>query len=265
MLPRIDYIWRVVATGFCFAVFGLGGMLLGLLVFPLVAALPGSRDRSELRTRRLIGQCFRLFLGLARLLGVGKVTVRNAELLGSARGVLVLANHPTLLDVVVLISCLPEADCVVKEALWRNPFLRSVVKGAGYVSNASPTGMLEECGARLRKGRALLIFPEGTRSVPGEAMRLQRGAARLLLRQPVPVLPVTMRCDPPTLMKDVPWYKVPPRPWHIQVMVHPPVELLPEPSATEPESVAVRQLTKELRITFERKLAEHENAYRRTA
>ena len=80
-------------------------------------------------------------------------------------GLLVLANHPTLIDVVCLISLLPNADCVVKRAVARNPFMRGPVRAAGYISNDDGAGLVDDCVAAVHAGGTLVIFPEGTRSV----------------------------------------------------------------------------------------------------
>lgn len=266
MLQRLDFAWRLLATGFCFACFGLGGLVIGVTLFPVAAMLPGTVEQRRQRVQHLVRAACRLFLRTVQLLGVGRVTVTNATALAGNGRRLVLANHPTLLDVVVLIALLPQADCVVKQALWRNPFLRSVVRGAGYVSNSSPEALLRECGVLLRDERSLLLFPEGTRSQPGQPLAFQRGAARIALQTGTPILPVTLTCEPPTLMKDSPWYRIPSRRWHIRVMAHGPVStecLLDRRDIPEP--AAVRRLTASLQALFERKLEEHELAYQRIA
>ena len=66
-------------------------------------------------------------------------------------GLLVLANHPTLIDVVCLISLLPNADCVVKRAVARNPFMRGPVRAAGYISNDDGAGLVDDCVAAARR------------------------------------------------------------------------------------------------------------------
>ena len=56
-----------------------------------------------------------------------------------------------------------------------------------------------------------MIFPEGTRTVPGQPMQMQRGAANVALRGARVLTPVFITCDPPTLSKNLPWYRIPPR------------------------------------------------------
>lgn len=137
---------------------------------------------------------------------------------------LVVANHPTLLDVVFLASRMPQADCIVKAEAWRNPFLRRVVEVAGYVPNSSGPEVVEACVERLRSGRSVIVFPEGTRSPHTGLHRFQRGAAHISMRSGVPMTPVVIRCNPPALKRGQPWWDVPDRKLILSLDVGPPCE-----------------------------------------
>lgn len=265
-LERLDFAWRLLGTAIGFTLFGIGALILATLVFPIIAVTSWSTDTRRRRCQRMIQLSFRGFVGTLRLLGVADVRFSGEQRLTGDKPMLVLANHPTLLDVVILISRMPQADCVVKQALWRNLFMGGVVRAAGYVSNSSPQQVVDDCSQLLGGERALVLFPEGTRSVPGQPLRFQRGAARVALKSKVPIVPVTVSCDPPTLMKNTPWYRIPPRRMVFRFVVHAPVdvpELLDEPGLPEP--AAVRRLTEALQELFERKIEEHERTYRETA
>jgi 1-acyl-sn-glycerol-3-phosphate acyltransferase len=71
--------------------------------------------------------------------------------------------------------------------------------------------MIHAAEAALQAGETLLMFPEGTRTVPGQPMALQRGAANVALRAARVLTPVFISCEPPTLSKNLPWYRIPPR------------------------------------------------------
>jgi 1-acyl-sn-glycerol-3-phosphate acyltransferase len=123
-------IWHATASAIAFALFGLGGVLLPLAVFPLLRVLPGSREERELRCQRAVQRGFRIYLALIDAIGVVRMRVAGAEELRRP-GQLVVVNHPTLLDAVFLISLMPQADCVAKQATWWNPFRRGVVSATG--------------------------------------------------------------------------------------------------------------------------------------
>ena len=160
---RLNHGWRIVATGLSFFAFGVGGVLLWALAFPMLALMVRKPARRQTLSRRLVQRSFAFHIELMRVLGVLSYEVRGRERL-QRDGLLILANHPTLIDVVFLISLLPNADCVVKSSLARNPFTRGPVRAAGYVCNDDGAGLVEDCIAAVRRGGNLIIFPEGTRS-----------------------------------------------------------------------------------------------------
>ena len=86
----------------------------------------------------------------------------------------------------------PNADCVVKAQLFRNPFMRGVISSTGYISNADPDKLLDDCADSLAKGNNLIIFPEGTRVAPGDKPPLQSGFAGLYKLINLPVVPIAV-------------------------------------------------------------------------
>lgn len=239
----LDRGWRIFGTGLSFACFGLGGVLLSLTLFPLIRLTSRDRDTTRRRVQLAMHYTFRLFVLEMTLLGVISYQVEGRERLRRG-GTLVVANHPSLIDVVLLIALMPEADCIVKQALWRNPFLRWPVAWADYTPNSdSAEQLVQSCAAKLRAGRSLIVFPEGTRTRPGQPLTMQRGAARIALAAGAEVLPVTIVCKPRMLGKNQAWYKVPPRPGHWHVVVGEPLHAADFAAAGVPEPLAARRLT----------------------
>jgi 1-acyl-sn-glycerol-3-phosphate acyltransferase len=173
MVKSISYIWRLFATGFCFFSFGLGGLLLWMLVFPILSILPGDRLQRISRGQKAVHYSFYFFIGLMHRMGVMTYEINGLEKLNRP-GQLIIANHPTLVDIVFIISRVKQVNCIVKEQLWHNPFMRGPILNAGYISNGDPEKMIDECVQWLRSGGAMIIFPEGTRSIPGKPCRFQR-------------------------------------------------------------------------------------------
>jgi 1-acyl-sn-glycerol-3-phosphate acyltransferase len=247
---RCDRLWRTLATGFCFAYFLLGGLLQSLLLFPVVYALPGSRARKAQRMRALQQRSFAVFVRLMECLGLIRVRLHNTELVARSPGCLVIANHPTLIDVVILFACLPRANCVVKGELWHNRYLKGVMRAAGFISNVSAEQLLRGCQGALNTGEAVLIFPEGSRTPVGEAPSFKRGCANVAVRTGAPILTAFITCEPRTLTKGAPWYRIPPRRADIDVYF---TEILQPASLVDDFSDkprAARLLTKHLEHYF---------------
>jgi len=239
MEKRETYLWRIAVTGTCFTLFGLGGLILGLLVFPAMMLLPGDAARRRARTRGLVQRAFRLFVYVMNGGGGISYEIQGRERLGRP-GQLVIANHPTLVDVVLIVAFTPAPACVVKVALFHNPFTRRVVQAAGYISNSPTDEMIERSAAALRADDCLVMFPEGTRTRPGQPFAFNRGAASVALRAARVLTPVYIRCEPVVLPKGDSWYKVPPRRPHFTLEVGDDIDLAPYRELPPPK--ASRQL-----------------------
>src|SRR5688500_12866328 len=116
MGDRLDHAWRVIGTGISFLTFGLGGLFLRVFVIPPMQWFIRDDLTRQRRVRRVVQRSFGLFVEWMRVLGVMTYEIRGRHRL-QRDGLLVLANHPTLIDVVLLVSLLPNADCVVKSAV----------------------------------------------------------------------------------------------------------------------------------------------------
>ncbi len=219
MNKQINHLWRVIATGICFTFFGLGGLFLTVFIFPVQKLFYKGSIEQNRAARKTVHYTFKFFIGLMSFTGVFKYSLQKVEKLKHLHGHLIMANHPSLIDVVVLISIIPNADCVVKAHLFKNPFIRGVVKNTGYISNAQPEGLLQDCKASLAEGNNLIIFPEGTRTKPGQKIKFQRGAANIAIRCQAPVTSVLIKVEPTTLTKSEPWYKVPDKKAHFSAQI----------------------------------------------
>ncbi len=249
MLAKLSHAWRVLATGLSFALFGIGGLFLRVIVFPLLALCvrePGARQRAARASIRI---SFRAFVAVMRGLGVLRYEVHGLDKL-EREGQLILANHPTLIDTVFLIAFVPNADCIVKGALWNNPFTGGPVRAARYINNDRGPELIEDCIASLRAGGNLIIFPEGTRTPRGGAAELKRGAANVAVRGARPITPVVIRCSPPTLGKGDKWWHVPPRQAHFRIEVKDDIGIDPFRAGETSDVVAARRLTEYLQQFF---------------
>jgi 1-acyl-sn-glycerol-3-phosphate acyltransferase len=208
---RIDRIWRAFGVGLYLAVIGVGGSLLAMSVFPLIALLTRDAGLRQRRIQWVLHHSFRLYCRGIHWMRIADVVIDGAERMRDLKGVIIVANHPSLLDVVMIMAVVPNVQCVVKAGLWRNPFFRLTLDGAGYIPNDLPgEEMMRVCAEVLRSGKNLIIFPEGTRTVLGRPLRLQRGFANIATLAPADLQLVRISCQPPLLHKGNPWWRVPP-------------------------------------------------------
>ncbi|MBW2493460.1 MAG: 1-acyl-sn-glycerol-3-phosphate acyltransferase [Deltaproteobacteria bacterium] len=245
--------WRILATGFAFVEAGILSLLLAACAAGL-QLLPGDRERGEMRTQRGIHWLTRFYLGGLSLLGAFRVRCSGGEKLRRP-GILVVANHPTLLDAWALMSQMPQADCIVKERYYENFFLGGAARAAGFIPNREGADLIDECVERLRRGRSLIVFPEGTRSPTERLGPFARGAAHIALRSGCDPIPVTLRCNPATLYHGQAWWDVPYSTPILSLTVGDPIPIKDVVDTEMSRGRAARELTTYFREYFERQLA----------
>lgn len=254
--------WRRGAgTALSFSMFGLGGMAIGIFIAPVMLVLIRDVEKRRACMRRLIQIVFRAFIGLMRILGVARYDLENTQLL-QRKGLLILANHPSLIDVIYLVAHTRHADCIVNGALARNPFTRGPIKAAGYITNTDPETVVAAARDSLARGNSLILFPEGTRTTPGAPIHFRRGGANIALRAGAAITPVLLTCTPVTLTKGEPWYRIPPQQIHIRLRV---LDDLPlEIDESQPLRLRARELTCWLNDYFNKELEQfsHEREQR---
>ncbi|MEB2284551.1 MAG: hypothetical protein B6D46_04985 [Polyangiaceae bacterium UTPRO1] len=124
-------------------------------------------------------------------------TVRNRERLRDDRAYVIVANHQSLLDILVLFRLYRHFKWVSKEEIFRVPFVGWNMTLNRYIrirrgDRQDAARMMRACGEALTSGSSIMIFPEGTRSLDGELREFKHGAFTLALRHGVPILPIVL-------------------------------------------------------------------------
>jgi 1-acyl-sn-glycerol-3-phosphate acyltransferase len=123
----------------------------------------------------------------------------------------IIANHPTLMDITAITAMVGGGCTIAKPALFRRMTLRRLLIGAGHVEGPGPDlisagRVVDEVGERLRQGFRVIIFPEGTRSPPGRLLHFGRLAFEIACRANVPLVSLSITCNPLYLSKNVPLF-----------------------------------------------------------
>ncbi len=256
LIPFLDRGWRTIATGFCFTLFGLGGLVLALLVFPAIRLFVRDGEKRASAAQLSVHKAWRIFIDIMRDTGAISYETDGVERLKDLRGTIVVANHPSLIDVVFLMAFMRRTRAVVKEGVWKNPFMAGVVSAARYIPNhRDPDRLVEECAKALREGYNLVIFPEGSRTPPGQLRRYQKGFAHIALAAGAPVQVCTIVVDPPWLLKGTPWRRIPDRKPHWIIKVHERIDTV-EQYGKDRSPTAVRRLATDVGDRIEGLLSE---------
>jgi len=125
-----------------------------------------------------------------------RVAVLHPERLSQRGPFIVVANHESYADVLVLLANLPmQVRFLAKRGIFRVPVLGWSIRAAGFVpvdrgDRSRSFATVETALKRLGKGRSLVVFPEETRTRNGELSPFKKGAAMLASKTGFPILPV---------------------------------------------------------------------------
>ena len=121
------------------------------------------------------------------------IEIKGKERIPSQGGFILASNHVSYLDPIVLgIACPRKMNYMAKDTLFRNPLLAWWLGAVGVFPvrrDSADYSALKQSLFRLRKGKGLLIFPEGTRQVRGILGVAQPGVGFLAARTNLPVIP----------------------------------------------------------------------------
>ena len=199
----IDYVWYIGAY-LIFAVLGCG---VSIICLPLSFIFVGRGAKRF--GQRLIHSLFAFFIWYVQLRGLIKFDFGDLPRLRGRKGVIIVANHPCLIDVLLVVSRLPNVICIMKASLTSNLVLCGTARLAGYVDNRSHREMVVQCKARLVEGSNFLIFPEGTRTVEPGVNPFKMGFALVAKVARAPVQTIFIETISPFLGKSWPLLKWP--------------------------------------------------------
>lgn len=257
-----DWIIRSFKGVLMFFMFGLFlfGIFLELLVlFPLLAIarpiIKPTRGTYQNVHRALFAVWLRI-MSLLRLLRT--LPSKGTPMDGPC---VVIANHPGLFDVLVLIKEIPGMSVMVKNSLGEKLPLKRIFNRCGYVlspniETRSPLEVFFEAKRMLADGMKFQQFPEGTRSPDGKLGRFQIGAFLIAREAQVPIQPILIRNEPPFLHKGAKWY-YPPRECSTIRMEY--LAPIPPPAKGE-ESKLARSVEDIFRKALNQEIADSEEA-----
>ena len=190
-----------------FFIFAVVGSLVSVACMGPAVLFRGMRARCF--GQKLVHTLFVFFLGYLRAFGLLALDAGGLSELHDASGLIVVANHPGLLDAVLLAAQMPQAVCLMKGSLARNIVLSGTARLAGYIHNKSGLGLVKKCEERLKEGSNLLVFPEGTRTRGRKLLPFKMGFALAAVLTRSPVQTVIITSESQCLGKGWPLFKRP--------------------------------------------------------
>ena len=217
--PRtFEKIGHLYETGLFFAMTALLGLMcivwspLAALLYHLLPRRGGTR-----LGQWVIMRGFRFYLGCLRAIGLVRIDLTALDALDAERGLVIVPNHPSLIDVMLISSRLPRTTGIMKAELRDNVFLAGGARLARYIRNDSPMSLIKQAADEIKCGSQLLVFPEGTRTVQHPVNPFKGGFALIAKKARVPVQTVFIESNTPYLRKGWPLFRRPPFPLEYRV------------------------------------------------
>lgn len=135
--------------------------------------------------------------GILRLSGV-KVRVVGGEHVLQDRPQIFMANHQSFFDIFIVLAFIPaQFRFIAKKELFRIPLFGGALRRYGTVEinrqhHASAVRSIDEAAEKIREGKSVVTFPEGTRSIDGEVKAFKKGVFHLAIKAGVPIVPISI-------------------------------------------------------------------------
>jgi 1-acyl-sn-glycerol-3-phosphate acyltransferase len=184
-----------------------GWNLAALVLYPVLPRATGRRIG-----RAMIAWGYGVFWRIARSSGMLRLDAQVLDALSEEPGLIIVANHPSMLDALMLVARLPRSACIMKASLVRNPLLGPGARLARYIRNDSAFGMIQRAVLDLREGGQLVLFPEGTRTTQAPINDFHPSFTLIARHAQAPIQTVFIDTDSPYLGKGWPLWRLPPLP-----------------------------------------------------
>jgi len=223
--------YHLTAYYFTLLFFGAAGLALSVLSF--FAGVWPATEAKEKFFQRLIHRNFALFHWWCEFAQLVYVRYRGFDRWPHG-GLVIAANHPALIDITCLLARVPEAVCIFKPSIRRNPVLGAAARRAGYLASDGGHELVRRAAAKVAAGHMLVIFPEGTRTPPSATLLpLKPGFVLVARRAKAPIQLVRIATDSDVLTKGRAWWKLPRFPAHISIEAGPLIAIDAGSSTTE--------------------------------
>lgn len=205
-MDKIKHLIKIISVGSGFVVFGIICIFANIFLIPIVLLNLYRFKIFQNFSRFWVSCMWKIFLKYAVLV---KYINYNFDDLNSIKkgSNLIIANHPSLIDVVFLLSYIKQSNCIVKSKLSKNIFLYPAIKASGYILNTQNEVFLQNGIRALQNGENLIIFPEGTRTK--EEIVFHKSAVYMGLKGAKYITPIIINMNPRSLKKGQSWYNTP--------------------------------------------------------
>ena len=195
-------LWRSFLGVLSFSVFGLGAGVISFVIFPYIYFVWPENEQKKAYSE-VVHRAWNFFIRLLIKIKIIDIEIPDKEKLKNLSGKIIVANHPTFIDIVILIGLIPNSTCLAKKATLKNPFFRNIVKSIYIINDIDLEKLKEDSAKYLSEGFNIVIFPSGTRTKQDEDFKIHKGPAAISLNSGAEIVSVKITTDIPFLQKGV--------------------------------------------------------------
>ncbi len=207
-MNKIKSIIRAICVIFAFGFFGIGALIVYYFVFPLNKLFLKKGENIKIKQIEVIHKVWRFFVKILSFLKIINIEAYDIEKIRNIKNSIIVSTHPSYIDILILISIIPNSTCFVAERLQKNIFFRGIVKSLFISEGQTLEGWSSEAQKRLDEGFNIIIFPMGIRHKKDERPKIKRGAAYLAQKTHKNIEMINMTTNYNFLGINQPIYKV---------------------------------------------------------
>lgn len=172
-----------------FLLFAVGCVLIGILILMLLF-VPIKKSRKKHSVCYVIHLCCRLIVALGTFAKKERINAWGETF---AKPGVIIANHQSFIDILVILSLSPKIIMVTKEWVWKSPFFGFIIRYADfyYAGNGYELSV-DLLNNKIKEGYSIAIFPEGTRTPDGKMKRFHKGAFYLAETLKLDIIPILL-------------------------------------------------------------------------
>ncbi|HET6244631.1 MAG: 1-acyl-sn-glycerol-3-phosphate acyltransferase [Bacteroidetes bacterium] len=182
--------FNIIKSIFAFGFFVFGSLFLGVFGFLLFNLIPIKKAVKKHFYHKMLSGYARALIYM--MINVNKQVINDYKE-NFSKPAVVIANHSSFLDILLLVMLHPKLILVTNKWVWNSPVFGLAVRMADYYPVAEGAeNTIAKFSERINEGYSIVIFPEGTRSVHGNIGRFHKGAFFLAQELQLDILPIVI-------------------------------------------------------------------------
>ncbi|MGN0014254.1 MAG: lysophospholipid acyltransferase family protein [Candidatus Gastranaerophilaceae bacterium] len=182
---------------FTYILFALGAMVIGFIIFPLLRIFSNNPKKEASKIIYKSWHFLILYLTFFKI-----IKINYPKELTEIKNKVIVASHPSYIDIVILIGLIPNSICLAKKNILKNPIMKNIVKMLYITNDTDIDNFKIQSKEVLDSGFNIIIFPAGHRTKNEENIHIHKGAALLAIENNIPIIPIQINVHPSFLQKE---------------------------------------------------------------